>query len=115
MTRALPAGLLLVALTQRLPQAHWWWRALPVAWVDNQVMASYSVNQDGVARARRLISSRQYVLDSNWGEVAPTADDENAFLKSHSWADYGAWHLGLTDGANDGTKARYAFGGFWRS
>jgi len=23
--------------------------------------------------------------------------------------DYAAWHLGLTDGANDETKARYAF------
>ncbi len=34
---------------------------------------------------------------------------QNAFLESHSWADYSTWHLGLTDGANDETKARYAF------
>ncbi|MEP6681510.1 MAG: hypothetical protein ABJB65_08530, partial [Chloroflexota bacterium] len=52
---------------------------------------------------------KQYVLDSDWGEAAPTADDENAFLDSHLWADYAAWHLGLTEGATDGTKARYAF------
>jgi probable blue pigment (indigoidine) exporter len=27
-TRALPAGLVLLALTRRLPRGHWWWRAL---------------------------------------------------------------------------------------
>jgi hypothetical protein len=72
-------------------------------------VASYSVNPRGVARARELIESRQYVLDSDWGEVQPTAADENAFLESHSWEEYAAWHLGLRDGARDGTKARYAF------
>jgi len=78
--------------------------------VNNHPMASYSVNQDAVARARRLIEARQYVLVSNWGEVAPTAEDENTFLAGHSWEEYASWHLGLTEGANDETKARYAFG-----
>jgi hypothetical protein len=72
-------------------------------------VASYRVNDKGVARARRFIGSRQYVLDSNWGEVQPTADDENVFLESHSWEDYASWHLGLTVGATDETKSRYAF------
>lgn len=72
-------------------------------------MASYSVNPDAVARARRLIDARQYVLDSDWGVVQPRADAENAFLKSHSWREYAEWHLGLTNGATDETKARYAF------
>jgi hypothetical protein len=72
-------------------------------------MASYSVNQQAVARARELIDARQYVLTSDWGEVQPRADAQNAFLKSHSWDEYAQWHLGLTDGAKDHTKARYAF------
>ena len=72
-------------------------------------MAKYTVNPDAVTRARELIDARQYVLDSDWGDVQPTADAENEFLKSHSWDEYAAWHLGLTDGANDETKARYAF------
>ena len=72
-------------------------------------MASYKLNRRAVAHARKLIDARQYVLDSDWGEVAPTADNENAFLKSHSWAEYAEWHLGLTDGATDETKGRYAF------
>jgi len=72
-------------------------------------MASYKLNRRAVAHARKLIDARQVVLDSDWGETAPTADDENAFLKSHSWDEYALWHLGLTDGASDETKARYAF------
>ncbi|MGZ4717868.1 MAG: hypothetical protein ACXWCB_14370 [Acidimicrobiales bacterium] len=72
-------------------------------------MADYSLNERAVARAEQLIDARQYVLDSDWGDVQPRADDENAYLESHSWDDYAAWHLGLTDGANDETKARYAF------
>jgi hypothetical protein len=72
-------------------------------------VASYSVNPAGVERCRELIAARQYVLDSEWGSVQPKAPDENAYLESHSWDEYSAWHLGLTDGAGDGTKARYAF------
>lgn len=72
-------------------------------------MASYDVNEVGVAHAKRLIDSRQYVLDSNWGDSQPRADDENAYLDSHTWDEYSAWHLGLTVGATDETKSRYAF------
>ena len=72
-------------------------------------MASYKVNERAVARARKLIDARQYVLDSDWGNAQPGADDENAYLASHTWQDYGEWHLALTDGATDETKARYAF------
>ena len=41
--------------------------------------------------------------------MQPTAEDENAYLERHGWEEFGAWHLGLTVGANDETKARYAF------
>ncbi len=72
-------------------------------------MASYAVNKAAVQRARRMIDARQYVLDSDWGDVQPNAETENAFLESHTWDEYGEWHLGLTDGANDETKSRHAF------
>jgi hypothetical protein len=72
-------------------------------------MATYSVNQRAVARARELIDARQYVLNSDWGEVQPRADAENAYLAKHSWDEYAKWHLGLTDGAAEQTKARYGF------
>ena len=72
-------------------------------------MASYTVNKAAVAFVRELIDKKRYVLDSDWGEVQPSADDQNAYLDKHSWDEYAAWHLGLTEGANDETKARYAF------
>src|SRR3954466_7689627 len=72
-------------------------------------MASYTLNKAAFDFARGLIRSRHYVLDSDWGDVQPAADAQNAFLESHSWDEYSSWHLGLTDGANDETKARYAF------
>ena len=72
-------------------------------------MAKYEVNPAAVEKARAMIENRQYVLDSDWGQVQPDAEAGNAFLERHSWDEYSAWHLGLTEGANDETKARYAF------
>jgi hypothetical protein len=72
-------------------------------------MASYSLNESAVARAEGLIDARQYVLDSDWGDVQPRAAAENAYLAAHSWDEYAEWHLGLTDGATEQTKARYGF------
>jgi hypothetical protein len=72
-------------------------------------MATYTVNPAAVEHARRLIDARQYVLESDWGEVQPDAAAQNAFLERHTWEEYAAWHLGLTEGAHDGTKARCAF------
>lgn len=72
-------------------------------------MASYAVNPQAVEKAKKLIEGHQYVLDSDWGAGQPSAEAQNSYLEKHSWADYAAWHLGLTDGANEETKARYAF------
>ena len=71
--------------------------------------ASYALNDAAVRKARALIDARQYVLDSDWGDSQPGTDAQNAFLEKHTWDEYAEWHLGLTEGANDGTKARHAF------
>jgi hypothetical protein len=72
-------------------------------------VASYTLNKRAVEKAKRLIESRQYVLNSEWGDVQPNAAAENDYLESHSWEEYGEWHLGLTEGPPEDTKARYAF------
>lgn len=72
-------------------------------------MASYKVNRRAIAHTRRLIQSGRYVVESEWDESQPKAADENRYLAKHSFGDYAEWHLGLTDGAADETKARYAF------
>jgi len=72
-------------------------------------MASYKVNPGAIEKARSLIEARRYVVKSSWGDVQPDAATENRFLEKHSWDDYSSWHLGMTDGAKDETKGRYAF------
>jgi hypothetical protein len=72
-------------------------------------VAKYLLNEAAVAKARRLIDAHQYVLNSDWGDVQPRAEEQNAYLSRHSWDEYAEWHLGLTEGAADETKARYAF------
>jgi hypothetical protein len=72
-------------------------------------VATYHVNPAAVAHAEKLIDARQYVLRSEWSQVQPSAEQQNAFLAKHSWEEYAQWHLGLTEGATNDTKARYAF------
>ena len=72
-------------------------------------MARYTVNDAAVAKARSMIRAKQYVLDSDWGDSQPKAAQENAYLESHAYEEYGEWHLALTEGAGEETKARYAF------
>ena len=72
-------------------------------------MARYRVNDAAVAKCSALIAAKQYVLESDWGDVQPDPEAENAYLQRHSWDEYGAWHLGLTEGAGEETKARYGF------
>jgi hypothetical protein len=76
---------------------------------QNVLLATYTLNQDAVEHAKRLIDARQFVLRSRWQNVQPRARQQNTFLKTHSWEEYSLWHLGLTDGAAEETKARYAF------
>jgi hypothetical protein len=76
---------------------------------ENARVPAYTVNDDAVRHAKRLIDARRYVLRSRWQDVQPRAREQNAFLKTHSWEEYAAWHLGLTEGADEETKARYAF------
>ena len=72
-------------------------------------MAKYLVNTAAVTHCRKLIDAHQYVISSDWGDVQPSAEQQNDYLEHHSWDEYALWHLGLTEGAADETKARYAF------
>ena len=72
-------------------------------------MPRYEVNDSAVEFALELIERRRYVLRSDWGTRQPTAREQNRYLQSHDWDEYSRWHLGLTDGPADETKARYAF------
>ena len=83
--------------------------ASPRALRQNRRIATYALNKHAVEHAKELVDARRYVLRSRWQNVQPRAREQNAFLKTHSFEDYALWHLGLTEGAADETKARYAF------
>ncbi|MEZ5412519.1 MAG: hypothetical protein R2761_31075 [Acidimicrobiales bacterium] len=56
-----------------------------------------------------MIEAKRYTLRSNWGDVQPTTARQNEYLDRHPWPEYARWHIGLTVGASDDTKRRYAF------
>ena len=72
-------------------------------------MARYVVNRDAVEKATQMIDAHQYVLRSVWTEAQPDTETENRSIERSGWDLYSSWHLGLTVGASDETKARYAF------
>jgi hypothetical protein len=69
------------------------------------------LNQAGLKKARSLIRAGDVVRDDRdkWSEAAPTADQENAFIKKHGFAEYSKWHLGVDESEPDDTKAHYSF------
>ena len=72
-------------------------------------MATYRVNKDAVAKARKLIDAGTYDDRTQWSDAAPSADDENAEIDKHGYDGYGAWHLAVDPDASPETKGRYKF------
>lgn len=73
-------------------------------------MASkYKVNEAGVAKARQMIDSNQYDLDTEWGEAAPSTERANEKIERDGYDGYGEWHLAVDTEASEDTKDRYGF------
>lgn len=67
------------------------------------------VNQAAVRHARKLIEDGDYVLDSDWSERQPSADQENKYLDRHDWDDYSEWYLAEDTSEDKDNKGRYKF------
>jgi hypothetical protein len=67
--------------------------------------------ESGVRHARTLIDEGRVVLDERdaWSEHQPSAQDENDFIRTHGWSEYGRWHLGIDDEAAEETKQHWKF------
>ncbi len=73
-------------------------------------MASkYRVNDDGVAKAREMIDSHQYDVDTEWDEAAPSTERSNEKIDRDGYDGYGQWHLAVDTEASEDTKDRYGF------
>ena len=71
--------------------------------------SNYRVNDDGVAKARQMIDSNQYDLATEWGDAAPSSEQENDKIDRDGYDGYGEWHLAVDTQASKETKGRYAF------
>ena len=72
-------------------------------------MPGFDENDLCIRHARRLIESGRFVLVSDWPAARPSAGDEEAYLESHGWEEYSAWHLGIDDDAVYDSRERYGF------
>jgi len=74
------------------------------------------LNPDSLRFAQELIEQGHFVADkkNNWSEHQPSAEEENKFIRSHGFAEYASWHLGIDDRRGEKTKARckFPFGDF---
>ena len=72
---------------------------------------SVKLNKQAVKHARELVKSGKVVRDEpgDWRGAQLAAKDETAWLKKHSWPEYGSWNFGIDKKASPETKARYSF------
>jgi hypothetical protein len=69
------------------------------------------LNESAFDYAKTLINERRFVFDDRdaWSEHQPSAAQENRFIEEHGFHEYGLWHLGVDDEANEETKGHYMF------
>ena len=74
---------------------------------------SRTVRLDGnaFAYAKELIAQGRVVVDKKnaWADHRPGAAEENEFIRTHDFAEYAKWHLGVDETHAGDTKARYKF------
>lgn len=69
------------------------------------------LNQDSLRFAEQLIEHGHLVADHNghWHLIQPSADEEDAYIRVHGWAEYAKWHLAIDPRHREKSKARYKF------
>jgi len=72
---------------------------------------SVKLNKKALAHARQLIRDGRVVHDDRdeWSEAAPTAEEENAYIDRHGYAEFSKWYLGVDDDRPEDTKGHYSF------
>jgi hypothetical protein len=69
------------------------------------------LNQRAFTYAKACVKDGRVVRDERdaWSEHQPSARDENEFIESKGFDEYGRWHLGVDDEQPKETKKRYKF------
>jgi hypothetical protein len=76
---------------------------------ENSMAAT--LNRRAYEHAKELITEGRFIFDERdaWSEHRPSAEEENEFIRLHSFAEYGKWYLGLNDEKPEETKGHYEF------
>ena len=69
----------------------------------------YRVNEDALRKARQMIDSNQYDVDTDWSDAAPSTEESNEKIDRDGYDGYGEWHLAIDTDASEETKDRYGF------
>jgi hypothetical protein len=69
------------------------------------------LNNRAFEYATNLIEQGKFVFDERdmWSEHQPSTQDENEFIKTHGFGEYGKWHLGIDTDEDEDNKGRYKF------
>ena len=68
------------------------------------------LNKDAFAFAQELIKQGKFTKNKKiWEKEKPTEAQEDQFLTTHAWHNYGLWFLAINCEESQGTKAYYTF------
>jgi hypothetical protein len=69
------------------------------------------LNDRAFDHAKSLVTDGRFVYDERdaWSEHQPSARDENQFIETHGFGEYGQWYLGIDDDVDPDTKGHYKF------
>jgi uncharacterized coiled-coil protein SlyX len=75
--------------------------------MDTVLELQASLNSKGKTHAAALIKRGAVSESRSWD--GPSASAENNYLEEHSWAEFGAWFLGVDNEAEPETKGHYKY------
>jgi len=75
--------------------------------VDTVLELQATLNSKGRTHAAALIKRGAVSKSRSWDGPSPAA--ENSYLEDHSWAEYGAWFLGVDNEVNPESKGHYKY------
>mgnify|MGYP006921299803 CR=1 FL=1 len=64
-------------------------------------------NSKGVSHAQSLIDNNSIIRPENW--VAPTVEEQNAYIEKNGWSEYSKWFLGVDTSEDSETKGHYGY------
>ncbi|MCO5974085.1 hypothetical protein [Actinoallomurus soli] len=69
------------------------------------------LSERSFAYAKKLIDEGKAVVDEmgEWSEHQPSTQQENEFIETFGFDEYGRWHLGIDDDYSKDDKSRYKF------